>query len=264
MPGELAMRLKEFVPEPAPAQINISTNELDDESPNQSDSESDRATIVEMEHGAQRDLKALLRLIREGKVRVGDRTGFPTAVSMKVIDNVLSGGDFYSSMAMYEEDEDQVEPIRPFAWPLLLQAAKLAVKDGSRLKLTKAGEKALTLPAHETLCLIWKEWNKSSAFDELRRIDVIKGQQGKGRVTLTSVSSRREAISRALRNCPVDKWIGVDEFFRFMRASDYRFEVSRDPWALYIVDSHYGSLGYEGYHDWEILQGRYVLCLLFE
>jgi hypothetical protein len=35
-------------------------------------------------------------------------------------------------------------------------------------------------------------------------------------------------------------------------------------WDLYISDAHYGSLGYEGYHDWEILQGRYILCLLFE
>jgi hypothetical protein len=33
---------------------------------------------------------------------------------------------------------------------------------------------------------------------------------------------------------------------------------------LYISDPQYGSLGYEGYHDWEILQGRYTLCLLFE
>jgi hypothetical protein len=260
MPDELATRLREFVPEPAPAQINLSRNEVDQEA----DNASDGLTIVEMEQASQRDLKALLRLIREGKLRVSDKTGFPTAVSMKVIGNVLFGADFYSSMATFEADEAQVGPIKAFAWPLLLQAAKLAGKDGSRLKLTKAGEKAFTLPAHETLHLIWKNWIGSNLIDELRRIDVIKGQQGRGRATLTAVSTRREAISLALRDCPVEKWIEVDEFFRFMRASNYRFEVSRDPWDLYIVDSHYGSLGYESYHDWEILQGRYVLCLLFE
>ena len=93
---------------------------------------------------------------------------------------------------------------------------------------------------------------------------MIKGQQGKGRVALTAVSNRREMISRALRACPIAEWIDVDEFFRFMQAANYYFEVSRDPWDLYICDSEYGSLGYEGYHDWEILQGRYILCLLFE
>ncbi len=261
MPGELAASLRELVPEPAPAQMNISMSDVDHESAKQG--EPDRATTLEMEQGAQQDLKILLRLIREGKLHVSDKTGFPTAASMKVIESALSGGDFYSS-AMFEEDEDQVGLIRPFAWPLLLQASKLAVKEGKRLKLTKAGEKALTAPAHDALRLIWKQWIKFSGFDELRRIDVIKGQQGKGRTTLTSVSSRRDAISRALRNCPIDEWIDVDEFFRFMQASDYYFEVSRNPWELYIIDSHYGGLGYEGFHDWEILQGRYVLCLLFE
>src|SRR3989442_3928132 len=32
----------------------------------------------------------------------------------------------------------------------------------------------------------------------------------------------------------------------------------------YQSDPHDGSLGYEGFHDWELLQGRYALCLLFE
>lgn len=271
MPGERATRLKEFVPKPAPAQLKTSMTELDHESKigsnNQADEESDVAVISEMEQAAQRDLKLVLRVIREGKVRVGDKSGLPTAASMKMLEGVLSGGDFYSPTErdkLIDKDEDQVGPIKSFAWPLLLQAAKLAVKEGTRLKLTTAGEKALAGAAHKTISLIWKRWITCNAFDELRRIDVIKGQQGKGRATLTSVSTRREAVSRALHNCPIGEWIEVDEFFRFMRASDYYFEVSRDPWDLYIVASHYGSLGYEGFHDWEILQGRYVLCLLFE
>ncbi len=56
----------------------------------------------------------------------------------------------------------------------------------------------------------------------------------------------------------------MDEFFRFMQAANYYFKVSRDLWHLYITDSHYGSLGFDGSNDWEILQGRYILCLLFE
>src|SRR3989442_12211601 len=111
---------------------------------------------------------------------------------------------------------------------------------------------------------MWKRWIGLSGFDEFGRLDVIKEEYEKGGKTLTAVSTRRETISRALRNCPVDKWIDVDEFFRFMQARNYYFDVSRDPWGLYVTDSHYGSLGYDGYHDWEILQGRYILCLLFE
>ena len=264
IPGQLAERLKEFVPQPAPAQINISTKESDHKGLGSAANEPNGFIIVEMEQSALRDLKALLRLIRERKLRVGEKTGVATAASMELIENALSGADFYSSLATFKEAEDQIGPIKAFAWPLLLQAAKLAVKEGPRLKLTKAGEKAFSAPAHETLRFIWRQWLGFSGFDEFRRIDAIKGQHGKGRMALTAVSTRRETISRALRNCPFDNWIDVDEFFRFMQASNYYFDVSRDPWDLYITDSQYGSLGYDGYHGWEILQGRYILCLLFE
>jgi hypothetical protein len=35
-------------------------------------------------------------------------------------------------------------------------------------------------------------------------------------------------------------------------------------WKLYISDAQYGSLGYAGYADWPILEGRYTLAVLFE
>ncbi|GAA1312327.1 helicase-associated domain-containing protein [Saccharothrix xinjiangensis] len=35
-------------------------------------------------------------------------------------------------------------------------------------------------------------------------------------------------------------------------------------WKLYLVDPEYGSLGYAGHHDWELLEGRYTLAVLFE
>ena len=42
------------------------------------------------------------------------------------------------------------------------------------------------------------------------------------------------------------------------------FEVTHDPWKLYIGERQYGSLGYGGSHGWSILQGRYISALLFE
>ena len=79
---------------------------------------------------------------------------------------------------------------------------------------------------------------------------------------MTAVAGRR-AVIHALQQCPVGRWVKVDDFFRFMVARS-RFRVTREPWDLYISDPHDGSLGYEGFHGWELLQGRYALCLLFE
>lgn len=269
--SELAARLKEFVPAPAPTQIKTRAAQTGEDANKEAnapeDYESASAATVAMEQAAQRDLKLILLLAREGKLRVGDTTGVPSAACAKGIEAVLTGGDFYSpehTAAEISRAANKVGPVKSFAWPLLLQAAKLVAKDGTRLKLTKAGDKALSAPAHETISVIWKRWAEYTGFDEFRRIEAIRGQQGRARTTFSSVVARRKVISAALRKCPVGEWIDVGEFFRFMQASRHYFEVTRNPWDLYITDSHYGSLGYEGYHDWEILQGRYIFCLLFE
>jgi hypothetical protein len=49
-----------------------------------------------------------------------------------------------------------------------------------------------------------------------------------------------------------------------MRACGNSFEVTYDPWALYMDDPKYGSLGYSDRCGWEVLQDRYLLCFLFE
>jgi hypothetical protein len=44
----------------------------------------------------------------------------------------------------------------------------------------------------------------------------VKGQTGKGKHGLTAVSSRREAISKVLTKCPVERWISTAELLRFL------------------------------------------------
>jgi hypothetical protein len=38
----------------------------------------------------------------------------------------------------------------------------------------------------------------------------------------------------------------------------------RGLWKPYIVDPEYGSLGYDGCHDVAVLEGGYLLAVLFE
>jgi len=35
-------------------------------------------------------------------------------------------------------------------------------------------------------------------------------------------------------------------------------------WRLYVVDSYFGSLGHAGSRTWDLVEGRYALCVLFE
>lgn len=244
LPVDVRARLAAFVPSPSASEVGACAAPA-------------AHAVLETERAAQHDLLAVLRLVEAGKLAVSDKTRRPGAAATRLVAGVLEGGDFYAG------DED-VGAIKAFAWPLLVQAAGLAVASGSRLALTRAGARALTEPPAATLARAWTKWQSSSLLDEFSRVDAIKGQTGRGRRGLTSVAGRRGAIAGALADCPVGRWVAVDELFRHVRSSDLDFEVTRNAWHLYLCEPEYGSLGYDGHGVWDILQARYALAILLE
>jgi hypothetical protein len=242
--------------------------------PHEKKVEIERIPLVkrDTERAAGQDLQTVLRLIDKGRVAVSDKTFQPSGATTDELAPLLRDGDFYEpppeeksqGKKMKRQPEDEIGPVKAFAWPLIAQAAKLAELHGRKLALTKAGRAALSAPAHETIRLAWQRWLKSKLLDEFNRVDVIKGQYGKGKRGMTAVEGRRAVIAEALKQCPAGRWVKTDDFISFMQAAGFDFEVTREPWDLYIEDANYGSLGHAGYHDWPIVQGRYTLALLFE
>jgi hypothetical protein len=269
LPDDLKRRLEEFVPKPKGVTLKSSSalpETVQLEFPGWMRQSPVDVPLTErvMESAAQQDLLTVLRLIQAGKISVSEKTRLPGTATINAISSVLQGGDYYSDRDEPKDAYDHIGSMKPFAWCLLVQAAGLAELSGKKLQLTKNGQKALTATPAATLKNIWKKWLKTTIFDEFRRVDTIKGQTGKGGRYLTAVSGRRTAIATALSKCTVGEWMKLGEFFRYMKAKQHNFEVTRDPWTLYICEAGYGSLGYDGFHDWMILQGRYAMCLLFE
>jgi len=256
VPIDLAECLKAWVAEPEPTRLAT----LDSLPEGVGEA---ALTVRHTERDALMELSVMLRLVDQGRVRVGEKTGLPGAAALRLVTDNLANGDFYAVRPKQNDWDQEIGPIKAYAWPLLLQAGGLAQGDGARLALSKAGMKALGSAPAGVLRTLWKRWQGSTLLDEFSRVETIKGQKSKGRV-MTALAPRRAAIDAALRLCPPGAWIEVDEFARFMQAEDYGLQVTHDPWKLYIADSNYGSLGYDGFHDWMILQGRYLLCLLFE
>jgi hypothetical protein len=257
LPVDMCERLRTFVPEPEPVRLN--TIETLPEKIGEN-----RLSVRHSERDAMVDLSVLLRLTDQGKIQVSDKTSLPGATTLRLLTENLASGDFYTHKPTHLKRDREIGPIKAFSWPLLLQAAGLVQRNGSKLALSAAGRKALTASPATVLSAIWNKWLKSSLFDEFSRVDVIKGQKSKGRV-MTAVVPRRAAIAEILRLCPVGAWVDVGDFSRFMQATGHTFDVTHDPWKLYISDPQYGSLGNNGFHhSWEILQFRFLLCFLFE
>ncbi|WP_432836750.1 helicase-associated domain-containing protein [Dactylosporangium sp. CA-092794] len=204
---------------------------------------------------AQADLHAVLQLTASGRLRCSETTRRPAAATVAAVTEVLEGGDFYPA-----------EPIAAFAWPLLLQAGGLAELAGGRLRLTDRGRTALAQPPAATIRKLWRSWISTTVIDEFNRVEHIKGQRAAN--VLTSVKTRRKAVVNALEGCPRDEWIAIDALFNMMcrrrETSPTIARSERGLWKLYLIDPQYGSLGYTGFADWALLEGRYTLAVLFE
>ena len=274
LPGDLGKLLRSFVPEPReaeaaasdalPESLAVKAYVWENGQGTESE-ESIPLRVRETAREALHDVHAVLRLIDLGQVRVSEKTRRPGDASMKAVTSVLSGGEYYTAEDASQEDWSAAHDLKmkSFAWPLLLQAAKLVELSGSKLRLTPAGRKANQQSASIVLREIWTKWRDTTLFDEFSRISVIKGQQAKGR-GLTPVAPRREAVADLTAELPIGRWLAMTEVFRFMKASPIAISITHDPWKLYIADPQYGSLGYEGYGAWEMLQGSYVRALFFE
>lgn len=275
MPKDLKAQLKAFVPPPEPTRIEsletlppslsrtLSGYDYRERKQHTTTVEFP-LTVRETEAIARRDLQTVLRLVDLGKVAVSDKTFFPTGGTLNAIAEVLEDGDYYSdwtatrSPAGWDYRYD-IGSIKPFAWTMLLQAGKLVELNGKRLALTKTGQKALNEPSEKTLQTLWKQWLKTTFLDELRRVDSIKGQTGKAKRSLTAVAGRRSMIVNALKDCPVNRWVELPAFLRYMVAAGYEFEVSRNAESLSLEG--YGSIYY---NTWMLLEARYILCFLVE
>jgi len=258
VPADMRGRLKAFVARPKSDHVKY-VNKLPKSI--KSDMEGEPGLPLEIRKTARavlHNLEVVLRLIDGGKLKVSPKTGRPTAATEKNLSKRLHEGDWYNAPDVLAE----VGAIQAFAWPLIGRAAGLAQADGSSLKLTKNGYKALDGNRPQVIKSAWKKWAKNKVIDEFSRINEIKGQKSSRGSTLAAASKRRSVINEALGQCWPGRWVEVEELMRFMQSKGLDFQVARYPWKLYIGDSHYGHL--DDYGSESILRSRYLLVFLFE
>jgi Helicase conserved C-terminal domain len=272
LPSDLRSMLRGFVPEPEVASVKT-VGELPEAVAEAGPSWRFRDGKREREQvplrqrltspAAPRELATMLRLVESGKVRVSEKTRKPSQATVETILPLLIDSDFYQAKERieYAKETGQDLTIRAYAWPCILQAAGLVSLVGGRLELAREGRKALTRQPEVTIRDAWKKWAATKLFDEFDRVEHVKG---KSSARLSAVADRRLSVACALAKCPPGGWIEIDEFFRFLKALDLDFTLARNEWKLYVSEANYGSFGYDGRHEWELLQGRFILAVLFE
>ncbi|OQY50242.1 MAG: hypothetical protein B6240_02025 [Desulfobacteraceae bacterium 4572_87] len=207
---------------------------------------------------ALNNLETVLRLVEGGKIKVSANTGRPALAAQKKLAKLLQEGDWY------EEDDilGGIGHIQAFAWPILLQGTGLAKEDGSTLKLTNKGKKALKGNLPQIIKAAWAKWHTTKILDEFSRVDKIKGQKSSRGRTLFAAHTRRPVLYDGLSLCAPGRWLTVKELLRAMNSEGLDFEVVRYAWKLYVGNSQYGGL--DEFGGQTMAKTRYMLAFLFE
>jgi hypothetical protein len=200
------------------------------------------------------NLVGVLELAADGQVRCSAATRRPYAATVAAMEDVLVAGDYYDG-----------EAIASFAWPLLLQVGGLARRAGTVLEPTARGRAALARPCYAALGALWDRWLVSVSHDELSRIEAIKGQHRAA--TLTPAAARRAVVAAGLAAIRPGAWTQIGALLSVLRTGQPQLAATRSlmaRWRLYIADAYHGSLGHAGPRSWDIVEGRYALCVLLE
>ena len=210
------------------------------------------------------ELRQVLALARSGQIAVTPKKGTPTESTVKKIGEALAAPDFALDAPPEEQSQwyDEPGPVRAFAWGVLVQACGWCKAKGSKLELTKNGIAMLSdltpINFREGVCRFFDD----EEYDELQRINHIRGQSGNARRSLVSVAERKSDVSLAMEEWPIGAWMAFDELFRFQLAAGHSFHVTRNPWDLYFCEKQYGSLGYSGANSG--LEKQYLRALIME
>ncbi|MBI3948402.1 MAG: hypothetical protein HY321_20985 [Armatimonadetes bacterium] len=257
IPAEVVALLREFVPEPEPFVLSGVKEAPETFQPKRG--EPVPLQRADTEQAAIHDLLAVLELAREGKVAVGEKTGAPSAATLRALGSRLLLPEYSLEL----EERKPEDSIRAFGLVVEAPAGGLARVSGGRLRLTRAGEVFLREPSAARLRDAFGRWLTADAPDELRRIRSVKGQQGR-RTDLTPPSERKAAIADALRRCPIGEWIAIPDFLRAIVAWHLLFTVEDGEYSgLYVGwSAEYGTLDADAYLA--LVQGQYALVVLWE
>ncbi|MFC1835310.1 helicase-associated domain-containing protein [Thermodesulfobacteriota bacterium] len=245
MPPTLASRTRELSAKPTPALVSAEPD-IPKEVPDKRFG-SRRVRIHEGAETSLIELKKVLGLAKAGKLRVAPKSKRPTKAAEKKVASVLIRPDFELEIPEeYVEEsyrrEETAGGVRSHGWAVLIQQCGWCNPRSEKLTLTKAGTRMLTQGRIEDFHEGVELFIEDDSFDELRRINHIRGQTGKAKRHMTLPSDRRNAIFDSMAHWPVDEWITLKEAHRFLRASGNTFKTCRNPLYLYFGDFQYGHL----------------------
>jgi len=203
--------------------------------------------IHESERIAPVELGRVLRLVQAGKLKVTDAAKRPTNATTRLTTESLVVPDFDLEIPESHCNEwnsryyTSCGSVRPHAWPVLIQQCGWARGKEGTLALTADGLSILGEFTPEKFRAGVSRLFTDDNFDELNRIDHIRGQSGKAKRFISKPSQRKLVVKGALKTCLINQWLAYPEVCRIVNAFGKNWDVlSTQSPALYFFEPQYG------------------------
>lgn len=218
--------------------------------------------VHEGERIAPTELGRVLRLIQGGKLKVAASNHRPTDAATRLMGEALLVPDF--SLEPPKEDIDEWTqpggPVRAHAWGVLVQQCGWARPHGGALKLTPDGQAMLRGFSPEAFRAGVMAFLGDGEFDELHRVNHIRGQSGKARRWFRDPVLRKAALQEAMGALPVGSWLTYEEARRIIAASGEEWDVLKEAaGVLYFSELRYGVI-----YDMGGLNSQFLRALFLE
>lgn len=232
---------------------------------------------AETERAGRHDLLLFLQLVEQRAVKFNSAGERLTPAGAAALLGHLLDGDFYSPAALELGPRTRrktgaggppkvEETIRPFGLATFAVGAGLV--SGYSGGLTELGRAYLTRQEPDLLLDAFEKWAQAGAFDELARIEAIRGLRARS-IRLTPPGLRRARIVEALSWCPAGVWISIGEFYRAIKIWRFDFEVEEGGIEKLYIGYRYGGSGYyepwaSSQDMWLLINGLYINAVLWE
>jgi hypothetical protein len=218
--------------------------------------------VFESERIAPAELARVIRLVQAGKIKTTDSTQRPTDASTRVIGEALIAPDFALEEPAKKREWGEPEkagPVRAHAWGVLLQQCGWAKPKGGALVLTSDGQRMLQGFNAEAYRAGVEKFLCNGDFDELHRVNHLRGQTGKCKRWISDPALRKDALAEVLATFPPGEWLEYKEAFRMAQASGEDWNVMDGEGFLYICDAQYGLI-----YDHAGVNSQFFRALLME
>lgn len=208
------------------------------------------------------ELGRVLRLIHGGKIHVADASRRPTDAATRLIGEALVVPDFALEPPKKEINKftGAAGPVRAHAWGVLVQQCGWAKPHGGMLKLTVAGQAMLRAFSPEAFRAGVNAFLGDGDFDELNRVNNLRGQSGKARQLISEPGVRKFALREAMRSLPTGEWLDYAEARRMIEASGEEWDVQTvDDGLLYFSEAKYGVI-----YDMGGINSQFLRALFLE